>query len=73
MPVRDPAAHRAATVAGLARARAAAKKLGRPRVASEEAIRRALAEPERPGLRVIAKRFGVGLTTVRRILRERSG
>jgi DNA invertase Pin-like site-specific DNA recombinase len=69
MRERDAAAHRAATVAGLARARAAGKKLGRPRVVPEEAIRRALAEPGRPGMRVIAKRFGVSVATVRRILR----
>ena len=70
MRVRDAAAHRAATVVGLARARAAGKQFGRPRVATEEAIRGALAEPGRPGFRVIAKRFGVSLTTVRRISRE---
>src|SRR5262245_25471121 len=51
----------------VARARAAGKQLGRPRVATQEAIRRALAEPGRRGLRMIAKRFGVSLATMRRI------
>ncbi|HEX2366464.1 MAG TPA: hypothetical protein VHJ00_15760 [Bradyrhizobium sp.] len=42
--------------AGLRRARSEGKRLGRPRIASdlEERIRKALATPGRPGVRVIA-------------------
>jgi DNA invertase Pin-like site-specific DNA recombinase len=55
--------------AGLARARSEGKQLGRPRIAPElEArIRKALATPGRPGVRVIAKRFGVNPGMVQRI------
>jgi DNA invertase Pin-like site-specific DNA recombinase len=57
--------------AGLARARGEGKRLGRPPIAPalEKRIREALAAPERPGVRVIAKRFGVNPGTVQRISR----
>jgi DNA invertase Pin-like site-specific DNA recombinase len=57
--------------AGLARARAEGTKLGRPTIpqAKEDAIRAALSQPGRPGVRVIAKRFGVDPSTVQRISR----
>jgi DNA invertase Pin-like site-specific DNA recombinase len=47
--------------AGLARARGEGKRLGRPPIAPplEKRIREALATPGRPGVRVIAKQFGV--------------
>jgi DNA invertase Pin-like site-specific DNA recombinase len=47
--------------AGLARARSEGKRLGRPPIAPalEKRIREALATPRRPGVRVIAERFGV--------------
>jgi DNA invertase Pin-like site-specific DNA recombinase len=63
--------------AGLARARSEGKRLGRPPIAPalEKRIREALATPGRPGVRVIAKRFGVDPGTVQRISRpfERVG
>jgi DNA invertase Pin-like site-specific DNA recombinase len=57
--------------AGLARAKDEGKQLGRPRIAPEleERIRKALREPGRPGMRVIAKRFNVNPGTVQRISR----
>jgi DNA invertase Pin-like site-specific DNA recombinase len=57
--------------AGLARARGEGKRLGRPPIAPEleERIRKALATPGRPGVRKIAKRFGVNPGTVQRIAR----
>jgi DNA invertase Pin-like site-specific DNA recombinase len=57
--------------AGLARARSEGKQLGRPFIAPEleERIREALAEPGRPGVRVIAQRFGVAVNTVQRVAR----
>jgi DNA invertase Pin-like site-specific DNA recombinase len=57
--------------AGLARARSEGKRLGRPPIASalEKRIREALAAPGRPGVRVIAKQFGVDSGTVQRISR----
>ena len=57
--------------AGLARARGEGKRLGRPPIAPalEKRIREALATPGRPGVRVIAKRFGVNPGTVQRINR----
>jgi DNA invertase Pin-like site-specific DNA recombinase len=57
--------------AGMARARAAGKHLGRPRLdpGKEDAIRAALSQPGRPGVRVIAKQFGVDPSTVQRISR----
>ena len=57
--------------AGLARARGEGKRLGRPPIAPalEKRIREALATPGRPGVRVIAKQFGVDPGTVQRISR----
>src|SRR5262245_29471304 len=57
--------------AGLARARSEGKRLGRPPIAPalEKRIREALAPPGRPGVRVIAKGFGVDPGTVQRISR----
>ena len=57
--------------AGLARARSEGKRLGRPRIAPEleERIKKALATPGRPGVRKIAKQFGVDPGTVQRISR----
>jgi DNA invertase Pin-like site-specific DNA recombinase len=57
--------------AGLARARREGKRLGRPPIAPalENRIREALATPGRPGVRVIAKQFGVDPGTVQRISR----
>jgi DNA invertase Pin-like site-specific DNA recombinase len=54
--------------AGLRRAVSEGKQLGRPRIASEleERIRKALAAPGRPGVRVIAEQFGVAVGTVMR-------
>jgi DNA invertase Pin-like site-specific DNA recombinase len=53
-------------LAGLARARAAGARLGRPRIPreTEDAIRAALAQPGRPGVRKIAAQFGVDPSTV---------
>ena len=47
------------------------KTLGRPRLDAdlEKAIRKALNEPGRPGVREIAKQFGVAPGTVQRISR----
>ena len=55
--------------AGLARAKAAGTKLGRPSLpqAKEDAIRAALSQPGRPGVRKIASRFGVDPSNVQRI------
>jgi hypothetical protein len=49
----------------------AGQRLGRPRIAPEleERIRKALTTPGRPGVRKIAKRFGVDPGTVQRISR----
>src|SRR5262245_38186266 len=57
--------------AGLARARSEGKRLGRPTISEEKevAIRAALSQPGRPGVRVIAKQFGVDPSTVQRISR----
>jgi DNA invertase Pin-like site-specific DNA recombinase len=57
--------------AGLARARGEGKRLGRPPIAPtlEKRIREALATPGRPGVRIIAKQFGVNPGTVQRISR----
>lgn len=54
--------------AGLARAKAEGKTLGRPRIAGaeENSIRRALAKGDK-GIRKIATEFGVGVGTVQRI------
>ena len=61
--------------AGLARAKSEGKRLGRPTIAAdvENAIRVALAEPGRPGVRKIAARFGVDPGTVQRISRPFEG
>jgi DNA invertase Pin-like site-specific DNA recombinase len=58
--------------AGLARARADGKTLGRPKIAekTERAVRAALSKKERPGLRKIAASLGVGVGTVQRINQE---
>jgi DNA invertase Pin-like site-specific DNA recombinase len=55
--------------AGMARAKAAGKHVGRPRLASEieEQIREALMVPGRPGVRKIAKQFSVSINTVMRL------
>jgi DNA invertase Pin-like site-specific DNA recombinase len=57
--------------AGLTRARSEGKRLARPPIAPklEAAIRAALAEPGRPGVRKIAERFNVNPGTVQRISR----
>jgi DNA invertase Pin-like site-specific DNA recombinase len=57
--------------AGLARAKSEGKRLGRPRIAPEleGRIKKALATPGRPGVRKIAKQFGVDPGTVQRISR----
>src|SRR5438132_5722383 len=57
--------------AGLARARAEGKRLGRPPIATalEKRIREALATRGRPGIRFIAERFGVNPWTVKRFCR----
>ena len=57
--------------AGLKRAKSEGKQLGRPRIARalEERIKKALAIPGRPGVRVIAKQFGVDPGTVQRVSR----
>ena len=61
--------------AGLARARAEGRKLGRPPIHTEveNAIRAALAQPGRPGVRKIAATFGVNPGTVQRISRPFEG
>ncbi len=61
--------------AGLARARAEGKRLGRPKVdrATEDTIRKALARKNRPGIIKIAKELGVGVSTVQRIAAEGVG
>ena len=61
--------------AGLARAKSEGKRLGRPPIAPalEKRIREALAIRGRPGVRVIAKRFGVDPGTVQRISRPFEG
>ena len=58
--------------AGLARARAEGKQLGRPKIAekTERAVQAALKKKNRRGLRQIASTLGVGVGTVQRISRE---
>src|SRR5437763_10133385 len=58
--------------AGLARAKAEGKRLGRPKLnqVTENAIREALRHKKRPGILKIAKEFGVGTSTVQRIAAE---
>ena len=61
--------------AGLARARRKGKRLGRPPIdpALKERIQKALREPGRHGVRVIAKRFGIDPGTVQKISVELAG
>jgi DNA invertase Pin-like site-specific DNA recombinase len=61
--------------ASLARARSEGKRLGPPPIAPtlEKRIREALATPGRPGVRVIAKQFGVDPGRVQRISRPFDG
>jgi hypothetical protein len=61
--------------AGLTRVRDERKRLGWPPIAPalEKRIREALATPGRPGIRVIAERFGVNPSTVQRISRPFDG
>jgi DNA invertase Pin-like site-specific DNA recombinase len=58
--------------AGLARARAEGKQLGRPPIPekTERAIQVALGKKDRPGLRKLAGIHGVGVGTVQRISRD---
>jgi DNA invertase Pin-like site-specific DNA recombinase len=58
--------------AGLARAKAEGKPLGRPKIdkETEDAIRKALRRKGRPGILKIAKELGVGTSTVQRIAAE---
>jgi DNA invertase Pin-like site-specific DNA recombinase len=58
--------------AGLARARAEGKQLGRPKIEArtERAVQAALKKKNRPGLRKIASLMGVGVGTVQRISQE---
>src|SRR5467141_317950 len=58
--------------AGLARAKAEGKQLGRPKIAdkTERAVQAALKRKNRPGLRKIASNLGIGVGTVQRISRE---
>jgi DNA invertase Pin-like site-specific DNA recombinase len=60
---------RARVNAGIARAKAAGKHCGRPPLAPElaERIRQAMAVSGRPGIRVIAKQFGVSPMTVQNV------
>src|SRR5216683_981670 len=55
--------------AGLARARSEGKRLGRPRIngVTENAIRAALKQKDRPGVRQVAAQLGVSTGTVQRI------
>ncbi len=58
--------------AGLSRARAQGKTLGRPTIAAdtEAAIVKALKRKNAPGIRKLARQFGVGTGTVQRIKAE---
>ena len=58
--------------AGLARARAEGKQLGRPKIPekTERVVQAALARKDRPGLRKIAANLGIGVGTVQRISAE---
>ena len=60
--------------AGLARAKAEGRQLGRPKIAeqTELAVQTALKKKNRPGLRKIAATLGVGVGTVQRISQELS-
>jgi DNA invertase Pin-like site-specific DNA recombinase len=61
--------------AGLRRAKSEGKRLGRPPIAPEleERVRKALNEPGRPGVRVIAQRFKISVPTVQKISRPFDG
>jgi DNA invertase Pin-like site-specific DNA recombinase len=65
----EPAMTQERVRAGLARARADGKILGRPKIAkeTERALRAALQKEKRLGLRKLAASFGVGVGTVQRI------
>jgi DNA invertase Pin-like site-specific DNA recombinase len=56
---------------GLARAKSEGKRLGRPKIPekTERAVQAALRKKNRPGLRKVAARLGVGVGTVQRIKR----
>jgi DNA invertase Pin-like site-specific DNA recombinase len=58
--------------AGLARAKAEGRQVGRPKITeqTELAVQTALKKKNRPGLRKIASTLGVGVGTVQRISRE---
>ena len=58
--------------AGIARAKDAGKHCGRPPIKPElaERIRDAKTVPGRPGIRVIAKQFGVSPMTVQNVMRS---
>jgi DNA invertase Pin-like site-specific DNA recombinase len=58
--------------AGIARAKANGKHCGRPPIKPElaERIRKAMAVRGRPGIRVIAKQFGVSPMTVQNVARD---
>jgi DNA invertase Pin-like site-specific DNA recombinase len=58
--------------AGLARAKAEGKQLGRPRIdeKTQNAIRTALQRKPRPGILKLAKELKVGTSTVQRIAAE---
>jgi DNA invertase Pin-like site-specific DNA recombinase len=66
---------RARVNAGIARAKAQGKHCGRPGLKPElsQAIRAALAVPRRPGIRVIAKQFGVSPMTVQNVAHASAG
>ena len=57
--------------AGLKRAKAEGKKLGRPRIGAEVTARVLALRHEGRGMRKIAKELGIGNATVERILKER--
>jgi hypothetical protein len=64
-----------AAILGTRQSRSEGKRLGRPPIAPalEKRILEALATPGRPGVRVIAKQFGVDPGTVQRISRPFDG
>ena len=57
--------------AGLARARAQGKTLGRPRVSAKVEAAIVAARAEGKGIRKVARELGVGVNTVQRIEREK--
>ncbi len=56
--------------AGLARARAQGKKLGRPRVAASVERKVRVARTKGMGIKAIARKLGIGTGTVQRIVKE---